>query len=172
MPSSTFFLLLITLNNKKASEYIISGTLGILAGALMTYLVGYFVWFGPNGEYTGFSQFIFNHAPAFTEDSYNEINILYTHWNIWLLFAGALTPIPYGIFAFFSGVFETNVFVFLFTTLISHIIKFSFLALATLKIGEQIKKLVAYNWEPLAKITSVFTGLVVFISDTSKSLFQ
>jgi membrane protein YqaA with SNARE-associated domain len=141
LPTSTFFILLIILYSEKASEYIISGTLGISSGALLTYFVGYFVWFGPNGEFTGLSQFLFNHVPGFSEDAYNKINILYTQWGYWLLGAAALTPVPYGIFAIFSGVFEINVFVFLFTTIISHAIKFSFLALATIKINEQIRKL-------------------------------
>ncbi len=172
LPTSTFFLLLITLNTQKVSKYIISGTLGILSGALMTYFVGYFVWFGPHGEYTVFSQFLFNHAPGFSENAYNEINNLYKQWNFWLLYAAAFTPVPYGIFAVFSGVFEVNIFVFLFTTLISHIIKFSFLALVTLKIGEKIRKLASYNWKPLAMIASVIIGIVLFISNAFKNLFQ
>lgn len=171
-PSSTFFLLLITLNTKKVSEYIISATLGILSGALVAYSVGHFVWFGPHGEYTGFSQFLFNHAPGFSEDAYFKIYILYTQWNFWLLCVASLTPIPYGIFAVFSGVFEINIFIFLFTTLISHVIKFSILALAALKIGEQIRKLAANNWKPLAQITSVFIGILIFISNTFKNMFQ
>ena len=172
LPVSTFLLLLITLNTKKVSEYIISGTLGILSGALMAYFAGYFIWFGPHGEYTGFSQFLFNHAPGFSEDAYNEINNLYTQWNFWLLCAAASTPIPYGIFAVFSGVFKINIFVFLFTTLVSHIIKFSFLALITLKIGEKIKNLAAYNWKPLKQVASAYIAIVLFISNTIKNLFQ
>jgi membrane protein YqaA with SNARE-associated domain len=171
-PTSTFFLLLVTLNTKKVSEYIISGTLGIVSGALMAYLVGQYVWFNPHGEYTGFSQFLFNHAPGFSEDTYNKISILYTQWNFWLLCVAALTPIPYGIFAVFSGVFEINIFIFLFTTLTSHVIKFSLLALAALRIGEQFRKLSAYNCKPRAQITSVFIGIIILISNIFQILFQ
>ncbi len=172
MPTATFFLLLITLNTKKASEYIISGTLGMLSGALMTYFAGYYLWFGPHGEYTQLSQILFNHVPGFSEDAYSRINILYKRWNFWVLFVAALTPIPYGIFAVFSGVFKINVLVFLITTFISHAIKLSFLALATLKISYQIKKVVSYNWKTPALITSVFIGIGIFISNTIKNLFQ
>lgn len=149
-PTATFFLLLITLNTKKVSEYIISGTLGMLSGSVIAYIVGYFVLFGPHGEYTGFSQFLFNHVPGFSEGAYNNINNLYTQWNFWLLCAAAFSPVPYGVFAVFSGVFEINIFIFLITTLTSHLIKFSFLALVTLKSGEQIRKLTSSFQAPIS----------------------
>jgi len=172
LPSTTFFIFLIAFNNKRASEYIFSVIIGISSGALLAYFVGSFVWFGPDGEYTAFSQFLINHVPGYSEDGYIKINAFYTQWNFWILGAAALTPIPYGIFAVFSGVSEINVFIFLLTTILSHTIKFSFLALATLKAGEQIRKLSVIKWKPHVMITSFFIGIAVFISNTFKNLFQ
>ena len=172
LPATTFFLLLITLNNSKAAEYTISATMGILSGALITYFIGNYLWYGPAGGNTGLSLYLFDQVPGFSEDIFNKINILYAKWNIWLLFAAVLTPIPYSVFAVFSGMFEINIFVFIFTTLLSHAIKFSFLALTTLKAGEQIRKLTGFAWKPLALITSAFSGMVLFISNTFKNIFQ
>jgi len=172
LPSTTFFLFLIAFNTEKASEYIFSVTLGISSGALLAYFAGNFVWLGPDGEHTAFCKFLFNHFPWFSEDAYIKINTLYTKWNFWILGAVALTPIPYGIFAAFSGVSEINIFIFLLTTILSHTIKFSFLALATLNAGELIRKLSVIKWKPHVMITSFFIGIAVFISNTFKNLFQ
>jgi membrane protein YqaA with SNARE-associated domain len=170
LPTSTFFLLLIALNGRKSAEYIFSATIGTLAGALIAYTVGHFAWFGQDGEYTGFVHFLFNHAPGFSENVYNNIHILYSKWDFWLLFAAASTPIPYGIFAIFSGVFEVNIFTFLFATFISQGIKFVILALASLKLGQLIRKPDLVNWKPVALITSAFNVMVIFISNGFKNL--
>jgi membrane protein YqaA with SNARE-associated domain len=170
LPTSTFFLLLIALNIKKVPEYIVSGTLGTLTGAFAAYIVGHFAWFDPNGQYTGFVHFLFNHIPGFTESGYNDIHILYTKWGFWLLCIAAATPIPYGIFSVFSGVFEVNVFIFLFATFISQGIKFTLLALVSLKLGPVIRNLTPVNWKPVTMIITVFNITIIFISNFFKNL--
>jgi membrane protein YqaA with SNARE-associated domain len=172
LPTSTFFMLLVALNTKKAMEYIFSGTLGIVTGALTAYIIGHFAWFAPNGEYTLLGQFVFNHMPGFSESSFNNLHSFYSKWDFWLLFGAALTPIPFGIFSVFAGVFDMNIFIFLFAAIISHGIKFSILVLVTIKLGAQIQKISLFNRRVAANIISFCMVIIVFISDAFKNLFH
>ncbi len=171
LPASTMLLLLITLNKRKAKEYIFSATLGTLAGAIIAYLVGHFAWFAPDGGYTAFVQFLFNHLPGFTESSYNKIHILYSKWGFWLLCGATATPIPYGLLSLFSGVFDVNFFTFLAATLISQSIKYIILTLVTFKLEAFFKKLSPLNWKPAAIISTAYLAIAVFISNIFRNLY-
>jgi membrane protein YqaA with SNARE-associated domain len=172
LPITTFFLLLVALKACKSIEYTISVTFGTLAGAFFAFFIGQVAWFAPDGEYTGLAQFVFNHFPGFSENAYNKLHVIFTKWNIWVLFAAAPTPVPYGILALFSGIFEVNIIIFLFATLISQGIKFIFLAFMTLKLRVFIRRLSVSSWRPVVFLTSVCIAIVLFTSNTFKNLFQ
>lgn len=155
LPVTTFFLILILLNTRMVFKYSFFVILGTLAGSLAGYAVGHFVWLKPDGEFTGVVQFLFKNIPGFSAGAYEKVHSLYTKWDYWILCVAAITPVPYGVFSISSGVFEINVFIFLFTTLITQTIKFTFLALVTTKLGSEVKKLMEFNWKPVAIITSV-----------------
>jgi len=171
LPSTTFFLILILFNTHKTNKYVILCILGTLTGAFAGYSFGHFAWYGPDGEYSKFVQLLFNHLPGFSESAYNKFQLLYAKLDFWLLCLAASTPIPYSIFAVFSGVFKMNVFVFLLATFISQSIKFSFLAFAALKLGTQIQRLARFRWKPVIVLATVFTALSIFILNTFKSMF-
>jgi membrane protein YqaA with SNARE-associated domain len=163
LPVTTFFLVVILLNTKKTFNYLIFIILGTLTGALAGYAIGHFLWLGPNGEFTGLVQFLFKTIPGFSEGSYNNIHSLYAKWDFWILCGAAFTPIPYGIFSSLSGVFDTNILVFFFATLISQGIKFFVLAFVTLKIGPQANRLMQINWKPVAIIISAFIIIAIIV---------
>lgn len=155
LPGQTLFLLLILVNSQKTARYIILGTLGTLTGALAGYLIGHFALLNLNGQFTGFGQFLINNIPGFSESTYHKIHNLYTRWDFWILFTASFTPIPYCVFSFSSGVFETNIFIFSVVTLISQAFKFFILAFLTIKFGALLKRIVEFNLKPYALIISV-----------------
>jgi len=163
LPAPMFFLALALLNISKVYKYALFGILGTLAGALAGYAIGHFAWLNTNGEFTGLAQFLLNNIPGFSEAGYNKIHILYEKWDFWILFIAAALPLPFKIFSISSGVFDINIFIFCIATLISQGIKFLLLALLTIKLGSEVKKLFGFNWKPIAIIAMASIAAAVFV---------
>jgi membrane protein YqaA with SNARE-associated domain len=151
------------LNTSKAYKYALFNTLGTLAGALTGYAVGHLAWININGEFTGFAQFFFNNIPGFSIALYNKLDILYQNWGFWILSLSAVTPVPYGFLSITSGVFNINIVVFCLSTITSQGIKFFLLALLIVKIGPLVKRLMEFNWKPVAVITVICILLTIAV---------
>jgi membrane protein YqaA with SNARE-associated domain len=154
LPTPMFFLALALLNTIKTYKLALFATLGTLSGAIAGYSIGHFAWINMHGEYTGIAQFLFNNIPGFSQEIYNKIHILYSKWDFWILFIASVLPLPYKIFSISSGVFDINIFIFCFATLISQGIKFFLLGLLILKLGPKVKKLFEYNLKPISIVVT------------------
>jgi membrane protein YqaA with SNARE-associated domain len=163
LPTPMLFIALALLDLRKAYKYALIGTLGILSGAVAGYSIGHFAWLNANGEFTGVAQFLFNNIPGFSEEGYNKIQILFAKWDFWILFLAAALPLPFKIFSISSGVFDINLLIFCVATLISQGIKFFLLALLTLKLGPEVKKLFQFNWKPIAIIATATIAIVIVL---------
>jgi membrane protein YqaA with SNARE-associated domain len=141
LPITTFFIMLLLMKNSSAVRYVGIISLGFLTGAIIGYLTGHFIWLTSNGDISGFGHFILNNVPGFSEHSYDKMHLLYTRYGVGLLFVSNMTPIPYGIFSVSSGVFNINIFLFGLTTLISQIVKYTFISIVFTKIGTRISNL-------------------------------
>jgi membrane protein YqaA with SNARE-associated domain len=161
LPTPAFFLALALLNIKKAYKYSFFGTLGMLSGALVGYAMGHFVLINTNGEFSGLAHFLFNNIPGFSEASYNKIHILYKEWDFWILFIAAFLPLHFNIFSISSGVFDINILIFCVSIIIGQGAKFYLLALLTIKLGPEVKKLFEFNWKPIAIIATVCIVMVI-----------
>jgi membrane protein YqaA with SNARE-associated domain len=166
LPTPLFFLTLTLLNISKAYRYAIYATAGIFAGAIVGYAVGHFAWLNENGGYTRFAQFMFDNIPGISEAAYNTIRIQYEKWDFWILFIASFMPLPFNIFTVSSGVFDVNVLMFSFSTLISQGIRFFLMAFLTVKLGPEVKKLFGHKWTALAIISTVCIGIVIALSKT------
>jgi membrane protein YqaA with SNARE-associated domain len=162
LPTPMLFFALALLNIKKVYKYVLFGTLGTLTGAVAGYAIGHFAWLNTNGEFTGLAQFMFDNIPGFTEVVYNKIHILYAKWDFWILFVAAALPLPFKIFSISSGVFDINLVIFSIATLISQGMKFLLLALLTVKLGPEVKKLFQFSWKPIV-ILATACAAVVFV---------
>lgn len=154
VPVTTFFLILILINKSRALRYVLIILLGTLTGGVAGYLIGHYAWLKPNGEFTGVVQFLMNNIPGLSVDLYERVHNLFIHWDFWILCVAAATPIPIGVFSITSGVFDTNIFVFLIATLLSNGLKFLLITYFTLKLSPEVKKLVDLHWRSVAIITS------------------
>ena len=163
LPTPMFFLALTLLNITKAYKYALFGTLGTVFGALAGYPIGHFAWLNANGDFTGIAHFLFDHIPGFSEAIYNTIYIQFVKWGFWILFIASFIPVPYKIFSISSGVFDINVFMFCFATLISQGIKFYSLALLTIRIGPKVKKLLDFNLKPIAIIATACISSAIIV---------
>jgi len=163
LPTPVLFLALVLLNVTKAYRYVLIGVLGTLAGAIAGYSIGHFAWLNHEGQFTMFAQFLFNNIPGFSEAGYEKIHMLYEKWDYWILFVAAALPLPYKIFSISSGVFDVNLVIFSVVTFISQGIKFFLLALLTIKLGPEVKKLFEYNWKRIAIIATAGIAIAIIL---------
>ena len=163
LPTPALFLALALLNMKKVYRYAFFGILGTLSGSVAGYSIGHFAWLDINGDFTGLAQFLLNNIPGFSEAGYNKVHILYARCDFWILFIAAALPLPYKIFSISSGVFDINLFIFCFATLVSQGIKFFLLALLTIKLGPEVKKLFKFNWKPMALIAAASIAIAIAV---------
>ncbi len=163
LPTPMLFLALALLNINKTYKYALVGILGTLSGAIAGYSIGHFAWLNTNGEFTKLAQFLFNNIPGFSESLYDKIHILYAKWDFWILFVAAALPLPFKIFSISSGVFDINILIFCIATIISQGIKFFALALLTIKLGPEVKKLFEFNWKPVAVIATVGIAIAILV---------
>lgn len=162
LPVTTFFLILIFLNSQKVAQQILSVLGGTMLGAVAGYFLGHFAWLKPNGEFTGMVQFLLHNVPGFSLDVYQKVHDLYSKWNVGILSAATVTPLPYSMFSIASGAFGINIIVFTLVTLVCQTLKFTFLAFFSLKLAPKMKTLLELNWKPVAIISSV-TALLAFV---------
>lgn len=160
LPTLTFFVLIALLNITKAFNFALFATLGSLFGAIVGYSIGHFAWINDSGDFTEIAQFVFNHLPGFTESVYNKIQFLFVKWDFWILFIASLIPLPYKLFSISSGVFDVNVIMFCIATFVSQGIKFYLLALLTIKLGHNVKKIMEFKFKPIAFIVKVSVAIV------------
>jgi len=165
LPVTTFFLILILMNPRLTFNYTFFIILGTTIGAIAGYLTGHFAWIKPDGEFTQLAQFLFDKIPGFSLEFYNKIDLLYSKWGIWVLSIATTTPIPYGVFSIFSGVFKINFFLFTLVTIVCQTVKFSILALVSVKSGPRVKKTVIFNRKP-AVIITVCLLIIILVSQT------
>jgi membrane protein YqaA with SNARE-associated domain len=163
LPTPMLFLALALLNIKKVWEYTLFGIFGTLAGAVAGYSIGHFAWLNADGGYSGLAQFLFNNIPGFTAAGYEKIHLLYAKWDFWILFAAAAMPLPFKIFSISSGVFDINLLIFCAATFISQGLKFLLLAILTIKLGPEVKKLFAYNWKPIIIIATACVAITIIL---------
>lgn len=162
LPTPVFFLTFALINITKAYKYALFATLGMITGAMAGYAIGHFAWITSNGDYTGIANFFFNNIPGFSVDIYDKIHNLFEKWDLGILFLAAALPLPYKIFSISSGVFEVNIFIFCFATLISQGIKFFLLAFLTIKLGPEVKKIFEFKLKPAVYVV-VGCIAVVFV---------
>lgn len=166
LPTPMFFFALALLNTSKAYKYALTATLGTLSGAIVGYSIGHFAWLNVNGEFTVLAQFLLNHIPGFNEAVYNQIHLQYTRWDFWILFIAPYIPLPYKLFSISSGIFDLNVFMFCIATLIGQGLRFFSLAFLIIKVGYKAKRILEFNFKPIAIIAAACIAIIIVVIKT------
>jgi membrane protein YqaA with SNARE-associated domain len=142
----------------KAFRYATICTIGSIAGAMLGYAIGYFVWWSSPGEFSSVATFFFNNIPGFTESAFYEIKSLYDEYNFWIIFTAGFTPIPYKVFTVSAGAFNINLFLFLIASVLSRAGRFYLIAFLIWKFGPSIERFIDKYFNILA---IAFTVLLV-----------
>lgn len=163
IPADILLIVLVLGCRPKAFRYALYVTVGSVSGAIVGYLAGHFMWVNASGEFTWFANIFFNNIPGFSTDLYDKIKIMYAQYDFWIIFTAGFTPVPYKLFTVTAGVFDMNLMLFLFASLISRGARFFLITFLLYRYGPRVKVFIEkyFNVIALGFAMSLIGGLVI-----------
>jgi len=134
---------------KKAFFYATMCTLASVAGAVLGYFVGAFLW-----DTVGQWLLKFNHLEGKIED----FRRLYAQYGAWVILIKGFTPIPYKLVTIVSGFAGYNFAAFIALSLLTRGARFFALAWVLVRYGEQVRQTLDRH---LTVIVSAFLVVLV-----------
>jgi len=168
LPTTVIFITLSLLYPLRSNFNAIIATIAMVSGALAGYGIGHYLWLNSDGGYTAIAQYFFDHIPGFNVDIYHNVQALYSKWNYGILLSAIILPIPYQVYSISAGVFDTNFFIFGFSTLLFQGLRFFGLAYLVIRFGEGVKIMFHKN----LKIIAVSTVALLVIYIVAIKVFQ
>ena len=126
-PITTFFVILLWMHPLEYRKYFLAIITGTVLGALAGYMTGYGINNIFSGNSSAANDFIIHYFPGFSPARIKQITDFFDIWGFGILFVSVFTPIPYSLFAIFSGIYSVNIFVFIISVLLSHTLKYTLL---------------------------------------------
>ncbi|HPN39621.1 MAG TPA: YqaA family protein [Melioribacteraceae bacterium] len=139
IPPDALLIALVLGSQTKAFKFATNCTIASVLGAIAGYLIGYFIWWNTDSQFSSLAMFFFNNIPGFTEALFYKVKGLYDEWNFWVVFTAGFTPIPYKVFTVSGGAFQVNFVMFIIASIISRGARFFLVAFLIWKFGPQIK---------------------------------
>jgi membrane protein YqaA with SNARE-associated domain len=158
VPPDALLIALILGATQKAFKFATICLVGSVTGALLGYVIGHFLWWTPDGNFSSLALFFFNSLPGFSEQDFNVIQKMYSKYDFWIIFTAGFTPLPYKVFTVSSGAFQISLPMFIIASIISRGARFFFISFLIWKFGPQIKSFIDkyFNW-----LAIIFTILLI-----------
>lgn len=163
IPPDALLIALVLGARSKAFKFASTCTIASVTGALTGYAIGHFLWWSSPNEFSGIAIFFFNNIPSFTQQSFFEIQKMYSQYDFWIVFTAGFTPIPYKLITISSGAFNISLPMFVIASVISRGARFFLVAFLIWKFGPQIKTFIDkyFNWLAIAFTILLIGGFVV-----------
>ncbi len=117
---------------RRAWHFALLASVGSVLGGLLGYSIGWGAWPLVN-------QFFFNYIPGFTPQVFGRVQELFAAYGFWVVFTAGFTPIPYKVITIGSGVFQINLLIFLFASVISRSLRFFLVAWLLYRYGPGVR---------------------------------
>jgi len=124
-------------------------TLASVAGGLLGYAIGYFLF-----DTIGRPILEFYHAM----DRYDALKAGFDKWGVWIIILKGMTPIPFKLVTIASGVAEFNLLTFTLASLVSRSLRFFLLAALLWRFGEPVRDFIERR---LMLVTSAVAAALV-----------
>jgi len=142
IPPDVLLIALCVAAHKRAYKFALICTLGSLAGGIMGYTIGYWLWYNSTGEFSTIAHLFFDYVPNFTPERFEKIKFLFEKWNFWIVFSAGFTPIPYKLITITAGVFKINFPLFLIASAVGRAGRFFLVSSLFYFFGARIKKFI------------------------------
>jgi len=158
IPPDALLIALVLGSQKKAFKFALICTVGSISGAVLGYLIGHYLWWTPNNEFSSLATFFFSNFPGFTQEIFFRVQELYNQYNFWIVFTAGFTPLPYKVFTVSAGAFNVNFPLFMIASIIGRGARFFLVSALIWKFGPPIKSFIDKYFNLLA---IVFTILLI-----------
>ncbi len=149
-------LIPLALGNRDKSMYFgLICTFFSISGGILGYIIGLWLWWGVDGEFSIFADFFFRNIPGLNIETFNNVKELYDQYNFLIIFTAGFTPIPFKLFTISAGAFNINFALFLFASLISRGGRFLLLSILIRKYGYPIKDFIDRYFNILAIVFTI-----------------
>ncbi len=155
LPTTVIFITMSLLYPFRKSYIALIATLGMVAGSVVGYSIGHFLWIKTEGGFTELAYYFFNHIPGFTVDFYQHSQELYHKWSYGIFFLSIILPIPYQAYSITAGALNVNLIGFGLSTFFFQGLRFLLLAMLVIKFREGVKAIFHKNLKILAIVTIV-----------------
>ncbi len=153
LPPDVLLIALCLGTPKKSFRYSGICLAGTLVGAVLAYLLGYFLWQTPDGSYTGLAEWFYAHI--FSLETFDEIRVMFEEYDFWIIFTAGFTPVPYKIFTIAAGVFNLDFTMFMIASAISRGARFFLVGGLIWKYGAPIKGFIDKYFNLLVTVLTV-----------------
>jgi len=133
----------------------------MVLGSIVGYAIGHYLWLLPNGNFTQFAQYLFDHIPGFTEVNYQNAQNFYLKWSYSILLFSIILPIPYQFISITAGVFDFDIVTFVLSTLVFQGFRFFFLAWLIVRYGEGAKIIFQRNLKIIAIVSAILLFIII-----------
>ena len=155
IPPDVLLIALVLGARKKAFKFALICTIGSISGAILGYLIGHYLWWTTENEFSSVAGFFFSNFPGFTEEMFFRIQQLYSHYNFWIVFAAGFTPLPYKVFTVSAGAFNINFPLFMIASIIGRGARFFLVSALIWKYGPPIKSFIDKYFNLLAILFTI-----------------
>ena len=119
---------------KRSFYYALVNGLGSVAGAMLGWAIGYFLW-----ESSG--DLIIRCIPGLTQERYGVASQYFEQWGFLAILIAAFTPIPFKVFTISAGALQTSLWVLLIASVIGRFARFFAVGTCIYIFGPSIKEL-------------------------------
>ena len=134
---------------KKAIRFAVIATLASVAGGLLGYAIGYFLF-----DAVGRPVLEFYHAM----DRYDALKAGFDEWGVWIIILKGMTPIPYKLITIASGVAQFDLWAFIGASIVSRSIRFFLVAALLWWFGDPVREFIERR---LTLVTTMFAVCLV-----------
>jgi membrane protein YqaA with SNARE-associated domain len=124
-------------------------TLASVAGGLVGYAIGYFLF-----DAIGRPVLEFYHAMG----SYDALKAGFAEWGVWIIIIKGMTPIPYKLITIASGVAQFDLIAFILASIVSRSLRFFLVAALLWYFGDVARQFIERR---LTLVTTVFAVALV-----------
>ena len=164
LPTTVVFITVSLIHPSRSYYNALVAVTGMVLGAIAGYIIGHYLWLLPDGSFTLFAQYLFNHIPGFTVANYLNAQNLYIKWSYSILLISTVLPLPYQVLSITAGAFEFNFYTFILATLVFQGLRFFFLAWLVVRYGEGVKTIFRKNLKIISLITIILLFIIFIIS--------
>jgi len=152
LPTTVIFITISLISPSRSYFNALLAALGMVSGAVVGYAIGHYFWLLPDGSFTPFARYLFDHIPGFDVVNYQHAQHLYLKWSYTILLFSTVLPIPYQFFSITAGAFDFNLIAFALSTLIFQGFRFFLLAWVIVRYGEGVKTIFQHNLKIISLI--------------------